>query len=463
MPTIEKRGCAYRITVSAGYDTQGRQIRKHMTWSPAPGMTEKQIQKELERQKVLFEQEVLSGKVLDGNIRFQDFAERWFTDYAEIHLRSLTLQRYRQLVKRTYAAIGHIRIDRLQPHHLIAFYKALGQENADIDCKRTVKADLKAILSNRGLTYRALAEKAGLGIRTVKAAAGGESVSDNTANQICRALQMPKSELFKATETNAHKLAPKTIKHYHAFISSIMERAVKWGLVNGNPCHRVDAPKTKKRDIDCFTVEQSITFLEKLSAEPLEYQAIFNILLLTGMRRGELLGLEWSDIDFKNRTITIQRTSQYTPAKGIYTDSTKTEQSKRTVSAPESLMDLLLRYRWEQSQRRVALGDKWVDTDRLFTKWNGEPMHPNSPYTYLQKLLKKYDLPKVSLHSFRHTNATIMINSGTDIRTVSGRLGHSQTSTTLNIYAHLLQKADKAAADVVSNALIKTASESKQA
>lgn len=84
-------------------------------------------------------------------------------------------------------------------------------------------------------------------------------------------------------------------------------------------------------------------------------------------------------------------------------------------------------------------------------------MHPNTPYALLHKLLNKYDLPLVSLHSLRHTNASIMIASGTDIRTVSGRLGHSQTSTTLNIYAHLLQDADERAADIVSDVLYKRA------
>ncbi len=463
MPTIEKRNGAYRITVSAGYDMQGKQIKKRMTWKPLPTMTEKQIQKELERQAVLFEEQVISGKVLDGNIKFEDFAEKWFTDYAEIHLRNLTLQRYRQLAKRTYQAIGHIKINRLQPHNLIDFYKSLGQESADIDCSRTLKIDLKALLSVRGITYKQLAESAGLGIRTVKAAASGQSISDRTADALCRALRIPKTELFVATGNAEHKLSPKTIKHYHAFISSIMERAVKWGIIDSNPCHKVDSPKVTKKEIECLTTEQAIIFLEKLSAEPLEYQAIFNILLFTGIRRGELMGLEWSDIDFKNQTISIKRTSQYTAQKGIYTDTTKTEQSKRTVSAPDTLINLLARYKWEQSQNRAALGDKWIYTDRLFTKWNGEPMHPNTPYTYLQKLLKKYNLPKVSLHSFRHTNATIMINSGTDIRTVSGRLGHSQTSTTLNIYAHLIQKADRAAADVVSDALLKKPPISKEA
>lgn len=257
MPTIEKRNDAYRITVSAGYDAQGKQIKKRMTWKPLPTMTEKQIQKELERQAVLFEEQVISGKVLDGNIKFEDFAEKWFTDYAEIHLRNLTLQRYRQLAKRTYQAIGNIKINRLQPHNLIDFYKSLGQESADIDCSRTLKIDLKPLLTVRDITYSQLAESAGLGIRTVKAAASGQSVSDKTADCICRALQVPKGELFKVTETEEHKLSPKTIKHYHAFISSIMERAVKWGIIDSNPCHKVDAPKVTKKEIECLTTDQA--------------------------------------------------------------------------------------------------------------------------------------------------------------------------------------------------------------
>ena len=110
MATIQKRGNSYRIMVSAGYTAEGKQLRKGMTWTPAPGMTEKQTQKELERQAVLFEEKVKSGLYLDGNIRFQDFAERWFRDYAEGHLRERTLDRYRGLAERTYQAIGHIRI-----------------------------------------------------------------------------------------------------------------------------------------------------------------------------------------------------------------------------------------------------------------------------------------------------------------------------------------------------------------
>lgn len=127
MATAEKRGNTYRLTASAGYDSTGKQIRKTMTWRPTPGLTEKQIAKELERQKVLFDERVKSGQFLDGNIRFQDFAEQWFRDYGREHLRERTYLRYVELSKRTYAAIGHIRLDKLQPHHLLEFYKQLAE------------------------------------------------------------------------------------------------------------------------------------------------------------------------------------------------------------------------------------------------------------------------------------------------------------------------------------------------
>lgn len=457
MPTIEKRGSGYRITVSAGYDMQGKQIKKRMTWKPLPGMTEKQIQKELERQAVLFEENVISGKAVGGAIKLEDFIEQWFDDYAVSHLRNLSIQRYRQLTKRIYPYLGHIRIDRIQPHNLVTFYRQLGETSANTTAARKAKESFKGLLRDKGISYSALSEISGVSLRTIKAAVGGDNVSAQTTAAICKALKIFENDYFTIVGDNGHKLAEKTVKQYHIFLSSVMDRAVKWGIISDNPCKRVDAPKVTKRETECLNIEQAAIFLEKLNAEPLEWQVIFNMLLLTGIRRGELMGLEWSDVDFDNYTVTISRTSQYTPEKGIYTDTTKTEQSKRVISLPDNLIRLLKRYRTELKRRHFALGDKWVDSNRLFIKWNGEPMHPNTPYSQLQKLLKKYGLPSVSLHSLRHTNATIMIVSGTDIRTVSGRLGHSQTSTTLNIYAHLMQSADKAAADVVSSVLCKKA------
>lgn len=454
MASIEKRGETYRITACAGYDITGKQIKHRMTWKPESGMTARQIKKELERQAVLFEDKVQSGEITNGNIKLIDFIELWFKDYGERQLRPLTLQRYRQLLGRLNPAMGHMRIDRIKPHTLIEFYKALDYAEIETVRKYTAKGDIKALLSARCVTYQKLSDVSGVSLRTVKDVTAGKSVSGRTADAIAEALSLSKAKLFTPTEEETPKLSGKTKKHYHAFLSSVFERAVKWGYLDSNPCHKVDAPKTDKTETRCFTVEEAAYFLDKLNGEPLEYQTMFNILLLTGMRRGELMGLEWADVDLEENKITIRRTSQYTAEKGVYTDTTKTEKSKRIITIPAELAELLRRHRINQMKQRFALGDKWIETDRLFTQWNGAPMHPNTPYSYFQKLLKKYGLPRVTLHSLRHTNATIMICSGTDIRTVAGRLGHSQTSTTLNIYAHLLQSSDKAAADVVTNALL---------
>ena len=132
MATITKRGNSYRITVSCGYDLNGKQLRRTMTWAPPEGMTKRQAEKELDRQAVLFEEKCRTGQVLDGNIKFADFAEKWFKDYAEKQLRPTTLRSYRQIVARINAAIGHIRLDKLQPAHIISFYNnAPATESSD--------------------------------------------------------------------------------------------------------------------------------------------------------------------------------------------------------------------------------------------------------------------------------------------------------------------------------------------
>ena len=389
MATVQKRGETYRITVSAGYDSTGKQVRRSITWKPLPGMTTRQVEKELERQKVLFEEQVRTGQYTEGNIKFQDFAERWFKGYAADHLRRRTYSEYRKATKRIYAALGHIRLNRLQPHHLLEFYKQL--------------------------------EQPGVNQRT----GGG--------------------------------LSPKSILHYHTIISSILERAVKWQIIRDNPCHRIDPPKVPKHDISCLNDEQAVQFLDALDREPLEDRTLFTLALYTGMRRGELLGLEWEDIDFDSGIISIRRTSQYASDIGVFTDTTKTEQSKRSIKIPQSILQLLKAYKAAQTEQRLRIGDRWAEEwkehPRLFTNQDGRPMSTSTPLNRIKRILQRAGLPQVSLHSLRHTSATLLIEQGVSARTVAGRLGHSQTSTTLNIYAHQFQSADAAAAEALELAL----------
>ena len=166
-----------------------------------------------------------------------------------------------------------------------------------------------------------------------------------------------------------------------------------------------------------------------------------------------MLGLEWKDIDFESNIISIRRTSNYTAKQGVYTDTTKTKKSQRTLKFPQFIMDMLKEYKAEQDSEVLRLGDKWVETDRLYVKWNGEPMQNGTPYFWLDEFCEKHCLPFYGLHSFRHLNASLLIHAGIDVVSVSGALGHSAVSTTSNIYCHMLQEAQAKVSDAICNAL----------
>ena len=130
MASVEKRGNSYRIKVSCGYKTDGKQVTQKMTWTPDPNMTEKQVEKELQRQVVLFEEECRRGQVVSA-VKFEAFAEEWFEEYAKLNLKSTTYTRQRQLTKRVYAAIGHIRLDRLTTREIQKFINSLTQDGVN--------------------------------------------------------------------------------------------------------------------------------------------------------------------------------------------------------------------------------------------------------------------------------------------------------------------------------------------
>jgi len=193
--------------------------------------------------------------------------------------------------------------------------------------------------------------------------------------------------------------------------------------------------------------------LKLLSGEPIQYKTMITLLVYTGLRRGELCGLEWKDIDFDNQMLHVVRTSQYIGKRTMYTKEPKTKSGIRDFSLSTSACQLLRDYQQWQNDQKEKVGDKWIETDRLFTTWEGKPMHPDTITDWFAKFIKRSGLPYVTLHSLRHTNATLMIAEGTDVCTVSRRLGHANTATTLNIYAHALRSKDTEAADKLESAL----------
>lgn len=242
-------------------------------------------------------------------------------------------------------------------------------------------------------------------------------------------------------------LSDSTIHHHHRLLSSMLNKAVEWGFISASPTGRLKPPKVKKREAPFYNEDNTAALLRALAEAPLKYQVAILLTITTGLREGELAGLEWSDLDFENETVTVRRAAQYLPGKGNFTKDTKTETSKREVPVPSSVMALLKEYRKEWLRHRFKVGDLWKGSDRVFTTWDGKPGHTYAIGAWFSKFLKKHKLPHLPFHGLRHTAATLMIAEGVPLKNVSSLLGHAKASTTSDIYTHALKSVNKLAAE----------------
>lgn len=451
MATIEKKGNGYRITVSLGYDMDGKQRRKRMMWTPDPKMTPKQAAKELNRQATLFEEECLSKEVYGGSVKLSDFAERWFADYADMELKPTTVQNYRTLLPRINQALGSISLDKLQPRHIIAFYKNLNEAGIRLDTKYRSASDFKELLAKHNYTQVSFCREFAIGHGIVEALCAGKNISKASAEKVSDALALPISDFLIPVDNGT--LSGKTRLHYHRFLAAMLETAVQWQLIKDNPCRRVKAPRSDTKEASYLDEEQARALVAALDQEPINYRTMIFMILNIGLRRGELLGLSWSDVNLKSAVLTVRNNAVYLSGKGVVIDTPKTESSCRSIKMPASVIPMLKQYKAWQSEQRLQLGDVWKDNDLIFTSWDGSPMRPDTLTNWFAGFIRRHDLPHVTIHGLRHTNASLLIAAGTNLRTVSGRLGHSQASTTANIYAHAIQSADAAAADIIGDIL----------
>lgn len=449
MATIQKRGKSYRIRTYAGYDIDGKQIERTTTWTPPAGMTERQAEKEVLRQAILFEEKVRNGETCNGRIRFADFAEEWLSTYARTQLRPRTVARYEELLVRINAAIGHMPLEKIRPTHLLDFYKSLSEAepiNASYQCT----ADLKSILKEKKFTKVAFSTHSGISLTTLSTAFQKKSISRCSAEKISSGLGVSLETYFQPTVPGT-TLSPTTIQHYHRLISDILNDAVNWQNIPYNPCGRITAPKSDPPDIEYLDDLQAKQLLKLLRVEPGFYRRAATLLLLTGLRRGEILGLEWRDINFSTKTMRISRTSQYLPGKGVYTDTTKNQSSKRIVMISDQVIQVLRKqYLWQQLQKQT-MGDAWINSGRVITTPDGSPMYPDRLTHWFKKFIKKTDLPQIHLHCLRHTYATLCIAKGVPLTAVAEQLGHASVATTTKIYAHAIKSAQISATTTIGD------------
>jgi integrase len=352
-------------------------------------MTAKQIEKELQKQAVLFEQKCLQGQVTAA-IKLEDFACQWFKEYAEIKLKKNTLSNYYGLTNRIYKKLGYMRMDKITPRHIQQFILDMTNEN------------------------------------------GNHYKSRNG------------------------KLSAKTIKLHVSLISTIFSYAIKMQVLSVNPCRAVTLPKPDAKEREIYTVEETQRILDLLLKEDKKdfHYVVYCILaFFSGFRRGELLGIEHKDIDFNKQILSVNRTSNYNKKDGLFTDTPKTRTSYRTLKLSAEVIDLLKRYKAHQFEYAQSIGDKWIDTDRLFTTWDGTPMFPTNPGKWFKKFCKQHSIRYLNLHSCRHFAASMLINAGLDVKSVQQFMGHSTAQTTLSVYCHAFDTARVAAMEAITGTI----------
>lgn len=439
---------SYLVRVYNGRTQDDKIITRCKTVTPPAGMGKKKAEKWVQEQAVLFEQQVTNGLVLDSDMLLDDLIDRWFEEYANKQLKAKTLYDYRRMRGRISAGLGHLKVSKIKPAHVMALYDNLEERGVRRDSTYTATKALLKLLP-RG-TRGELAKQAGIGQDTMRMVYAGKNVSRKMAEKVSAAVGLAFSKAFVEHTKKDGKLNNNSVIRYQAMLSSIFKKGVQWGLINENPCSRAEHPKAEEIDIRVLTEEEIPKLLDVLSDAPPQYSVITQLALLLGARRGEICALRWSDIDFEKGTLSIKRTVQSIPGIGLVFNTPKTRRGKRCLRIGADCVELLQEYRRYQKAERFRIGSAWVrkvtlengkvvDNDMLFTKWNDEPMDPDIISPWFPKFLETHDLPDVNFHSLRHSNASILIAAHVPITTVSGRLGHAQTSTTLNYYASAIQ------------------------
>lgn len=394
--SIEKRGKnSYRLTVSEGFDLNGKPMIHRKTVHG----TKKDAEVELAK----FVTEVQNGLVIDGkSLKFSEFTEIWKRDYGSKELAPSTYKRYcRMLETRLLPYFGHFYINKIKPTDIMKFYDLLEKDT------------------------QLIRKKGNNGSKTKKPLSG------------------------------------KTILEHHRLLRAMLHKAVYWQLIVANPAERVQPPKARKPKRRSYDDEQTKILLENLellSSEDTKYKVAIILTVFTGVRLGELMGLEWTDVDFKNGIISINRSSQYLADMGVFTKVPKTESSIREIAIHEFIISLLEEYKLWYEEQKSIYGELWTNSDRLFVQADGKPMHPSTISKWFVKYVGQIGLPVINFHGLRHTNASLLVAQNIDIAVISARLGHAQISTTLDFYVHPLLSHNRKAGYALENLLLPTRS-----
>lgn len=438
MASVRRKGNGYEVTVSNGYDSSGKKIRVCRTFTPKDTWNEERVEKEVQKFAARLEEKVKSGfNVKADNVTLEKLSKLFLEDMQPPEIEKTTYYDYKRRIEmRIIPILGRERITSINGHTMKEYSKILRQDGIRLDNKP-----------------------------------GG--------------------------------LSEGTITKDKAVISAMLSYAVFEGMLTINPLiysgkRRSRQKATKEYKVDYFTIEQTQWFLWALENEidikrkahdckrkdettykvreysqkwklPLKWRLFFVLSLFTGNRRGETISLTWEDLDFKNCTVNIDKSTASADGE-VYIKDTKTH-SSRTPVVPRFVMDIAAELLSEQKESSLSMGDQWIGKhgakfkkNFVFTQFNGAQMDLGSPRHEFKRLIRIYNdnvatkeedkLPEtVTLHDLRHTAAAILISNNMDVQSVAGVLGHADPTTTLNIYSYFFKSKNQEAANIMEKAL----------
>ncbi len=239
-------------------------------------------------------------------------------------------------------------------------------------------------------------------------------------------------------------LSAQTVRHHHTALHKALQTAVEWGLLNRNVADAIKPPRTQRPEMKTWDEDDITRFLEAAKETP--YHCLFYLALFTGMRRSELLGLKWSDVDLILGEASVTRSLHHLRDGSIVFRSPKTAKGRRTVALPPSATLLLKEHRERQKLEQAMLGVLSGDDDLVFSHLDGKPLRPNTITRAWTILADRAGVKVIRLHDARHTHASLMLKQGIHPKIVQERLGHATIAVTLDTYSHVAPGLQEAAA-----------------
>ena len=393
MGTIEKRGKnSWRVGIQVETPSGWRWIRETIKLDPK--LTEKQQHRAAEKALKKLEKEVQKGERHVGRQgqTVRSWSEIWMEQHVKPNCTPVTYGDYRFLLdSRILPLLGDVPLTRLTPMMLTEWLNQV----RDSPRMNTRKAD----------------------------------------EELSR--KRPPSQKLATPGQQRKPLSAKTVLHYYTCMEAMLSVAVRLEMLDRNPMDRVTRPKVKKPKVKALTEERALELLRALADEPnMCYRAAVLLALLCGLRLGEVGELKLSDVDWDRGTIDVSRALKYAPQTGNFTGDPKTESSERVIALPVGMMVLLHETREYQEECRRMVPHLWQGEGWIVHGWDGRQLHHDTPSKWFRKFADAHGFQGVRFHDLRHTHASILLANNMDVVAVANRMGHSDASTTLRVYAH---------------------------